>query len=206
MSTNTGSVLATAGKEVGVHEVGGNNRGKRVEEYLACVGLHAGDPWCAAFVAWCLREAGATLGGDGWPKTGFCPTIETWAKQRGVLRAQPQAGDVFLLCDAQGPFHTGFVVSVNSNGTVETIEGNTNDGGSADGDGVFRRRRNVSACEFVRWDDVLKFASKSRTVKIFRKPTRAVVIVDGVEYTCTSMSINGEPPAAGSEIAIVAEY
>lgn len=193
-------VIKIAASEVGVEEQGGNNRGKRVEEYLHSVGLGPGDPWCAAFVAWCLREAGVKLGTDGWPRTGYCPTIETWAKSNKCLSRTPRRGDVFLLLDSEGPYHTGFVSEVNSDGTVDTIEGNTNRGGSADGDGVFRRKRYVSSCSFVAWHKVLRL---SRKAKIFKNPNGATIVVDGASYPITSMTVNGEPVTSTE---IIVEY
>lgn len=47
--------------EIGTHEVGGNNRGPRVEEYLAAAGLPPGQPWCVAFVIWCYQRAASGL-------------------------------------------------------------------------------------------------------------------------------------------------
>ena len=40
-----------------VREVGGMNRGPDVETYQKTVGLSPGSPWCAAFVAYGVKEA-----------------------------------------------------------------------------------------------------------------------------------------------------
>lgn len=156
------TVLAIAGAEADahVHEVGGNNLGPRVEQYLASVGLGGGQPWCAAFVSWCLRQAGVTVE----PFTGDTWTIEDWARSKGELfnadlaRPQaPQRGDVFLLLSASTgrPTHTGFVEYVSSNGTFGSIEGNTGGSSDTDGDGVFRKTRAARDCEFARWSDLV---------------------------------------------------
>ena len=47
-------------------------------------------------------------------------------------------GMVFIISTGGGHGHTGLVVRVVGN-QLETIEGNTNDGGSREGIGVFRR-------------------------------------------------------------------
>ena len=47
-------------------------------------------------------------------------------------------GMVFIISTGSGTGHTGFVSRVVGN-KLETIEGNTNDGGSREGIGVFRR-------------------------------------------------------------------
>ena len=54
-------------------------------------------------------------------------------------------GMVFFIDTGGSRGHVG-LVAANVNGALETIEGNTNDGGSREGIGVFRRsRRRVSA-------------------------------------------------------------
>lgn len=177
MSQLIETVIDIASDEIGVIEHGGNNRGKRVEEYLAAAALPPGNPWCAAFVAWVLKKAGIPIDPKkGWPLTGYCPHVETWAKQRGILYTAPARGDAFLLYDAEGPFHIGFVEKVRTDGFVDTIEGNTNDGGSADGDGVYRRRRAIGQCRFVRWATVVN-ASDLPKPKVFMRPDKTVTVV-----------------------------
>ena len=56
-------VLETAASQEGVREHPlGSNSGPEVNQYLASVGLGAGDPWCAAFVYWCFKKASGELG------------------------------------------------------------------------------------------------------------------------------------------------
>ncbi len=50
----------------------------------------------------------------------------------------PASGCIFIL---NGHKHTGLVETAFPNGNCITIEGNTNDGGSPEGDGVYRRTR-----------------------------------------------------------------
>jgi hypothetical protein len=58
---------------------------------------------------------------------------------RGLV---PTAGAIFIL---NGHKHTGLVVSIADGGhLVSTIEGNTNDGGSPEGDGVYARTRKTT--------------------------------------------------------------
>jgi len=119
----TAALLLVASKEVGTREVGPNNHGPRVEEYLRAGGAAPGDPWCMAFVTWAMQQAGIA----GWPGGSYCPSIYTWALEHSCLHAIPQVGDVMLLMDAPGPqgcYHTGIVESVDGD-WVHTIEGNT---------------------------------------------------------------------------------
>lgn len=160
-------VIITAQHEAGVHEEGGNNCGARVEEYLASVGLPKGNPWCAAFVAWCFHSAGY----KGWPATGDTWAIRTWALSHKCYNIAAQEGDVFLLLDHHGdPMHTGFVVSI-SNGMVHTVEGNTGGQSDTDGDGVHRKARPVGDCRYVHWQDVLVVPKPALSPKVTIRPT-----------------------------------
>jgi len=151
-STFIERTLDIAKKQVGVREKPGN-RGREVAAYLAAVGLGEGHPWCAAFVIWCIREAGKKLGLDcPLPRDGRCQKLAEWAAARRCLFDSPAVGDVFVLMGSEGRFsHTGFVAALGK-GSVETIEGNTNEKGGREGVGVFKRKRKLGAgLRFVRW-------------------------------------------------------
>jgi hypothetical protein len=64
------------------------------------------------------------------------PTISTEQALDNPARVKP--GMVFIISTGGGKGHTGLVSRVVGN-RLETIEGNTNDGGSREGIGVFRR-------------------------------------------------------------------
>ncbi|MGK7390282.1 MAG: CHAP domain-containing protein [Candidatus Cyclobacteriaceae bacterium M2_1C_046] len=127
--------------EVGIREQGGANRGEQVEQYLASVGFGPGHAWCAAFVSWCYQQVGVAH-----PKSAWVPSYATKQNliyQRGkFIKQLPQAGDVFLIRYERlmRPAHIGFVDEW-QNTWVITVEGNTNDDGSREGDGVYRKRR-----------------------------------------------------------------
>lgn len=145
-------VLKVAKSQLGVMEQPpGSNRGPEVDEYIRRVGLNPKDklPWCVAFVYFCFDEAAAALGrANPMIKTGG--VLDHWAKagQRGIPRisssravADPglvQPGHIFVIDFGGGTGHTGLVLEVGA-GKLITIEGNTNDGGSREGIGVFRR-------------------------------------------------------------------
>lgn len=133
-----------------------SNRGQAVEAFTRFTRLAPPQPWCAAFVAY----TGAAMIGDGWPLplTASCYQLHQAAKGKGLLHEAPQVGDVFLTWfpKINRMAHTGFVATVLPDGTCRTIEGNTNDGGSRDGWGVFERtRRFASNDRFIRWVDAL---------------------------------------------------
>jgi hypothetical protein len=147
-------VLAVAAGEVGVLEVPpGSNRGKRVQEYMSTVGVEPGDPWCVAFVFFCYATAAKNLGIANPMATKKCKTggvLDLWnrAQDNGVATvthdsalddpSKVKSGMIFIISSGGGHGHTGLVANVVGN-RLETIEGNTNDGGSRDGIGVFRR-------------------------------------------------------------------
>jgi len=146
-------VLEVAASQVGVmEEPPGSNRGARVDEYLRAAGLNptAGSfAWCAAFVYWCAQQAAEALRRPN-PLIRTAGVLEHWneaEKQRipRVLSEQANAnptlvkpGQIFTLSTGGGHGHMGLIAQVNG-GKLTTIEGNTNDGGSREGVGVFRR-------------------------------------------------------------------
>ncbi len=140
--------LVWAASQVGVEEEPrGSNRGPQVEAYLASCGLEPGNPWCDAFVKWCLLKAVAEpdrLTGV----TGSVRRTFEHAQRLGALRHRPLRGFLGGHLNPDGTGHIYFITGVNSDGTWQTIEGNTNTGGSREGYGVFRRRRSMTPSTF----------------------------------------------------------
>jgi hypothetical protein len=122
----------------------GANRGYWVERFLRGVGLGPGYAWCAAFVAFALREAGWT---DIPRGAAAVRNWAAWADRTGRHVAQPERGDLFYWLDPATKLgHIGFVVEA-SGGFLRTIEGNTSSGergNQRDGDGAYRRTRVVT--------------------------------------------------------------
>ncbi|ATI18727.1 endolysin [Streptomyces phage Daudau] len=139
MSTQVEKVLALAEGEVGYHEGRSNGHWNNKEKYAGEVpGLAWADyqAWCATFVSWLAYKAGVS---DLFPRTASCLTGVAWFKQRGRFSEYPAVGaQVFY--GSGGGTHTGIVVSYDST-YIYTIEGNTNDNGSAEGDGVYKKKR-----------------------------------------------------------------
>ena len=116
-----------------------------------------GASWCATFVALCGR-----LGiGAEWPipdgaQYSDVDNLFEWGGQEEVLYDEPERGDLFLVPDGGGGFgHVGFVDTTVGSDDFFTIEGNTNDGGSANGEGVYERIRSKKELTFVRWAEVV---------------------------------------------------
>ena len=110
----------------------------------------------AGLLAAVLKTAGAEVG-----------VMEHWrrAEQAGIRRvpaadatadpAQVHPGMIFVLDTGGGAGHTGLVEAIDG-GRLITLEGNTNDGGSREGVGVFRRngRKIVNINRgFIRWQE-----------------------------------------------------
>jgi hypothetical protein len=124
--------------QLGIRELTGNNDGKEVEMYLHAVGLKKGPPWCAAFVSWGYLQVGIRAARSAWSPDWFPVKRVIWKQGRGE---QPQPCDVFGIYfpDKKRIAHVGIVEQWGE--SVLTIEGNTNDAGSREGDGVYRKRR-----------------------------------------------------------------
>lgn len=133
------SVLSVAQGQVGYKE-GKNNSNK----YGSAYGMNSVS-WCMIFVWWCFKQAGAE---SLIKKTASCTACWNAMKGQSVSRNSLKPGDiVFFDWDGSGDCdHVGIVESVGSS-RVTTIEGNTssgNSGSQSNGDGVYRRYRNLS--------------------------------------------------------------
>ena len=163
----------------------GSNAGPRVEKYLKSVCLPAGNPWCAAFVNWCM------VAGDivGWPATGDTWAIRDWANERGVYSTNPLVGDVFLELDNKGdPLHTGFGKAVGPT-TWDSIEGNF-------GDRVYTQSRYFAGFKFVHWQSVL--LQTARYLNIYSHDGSHAFTMDGATTSVKGIKVNGVPFAGGT--------
>ncbi len=131
----------------------GSNRGPMVDKYLKAVGLNPASgsyAWCVAFTHYCYMAAANAMGRTN-PHIMTAGVLDHWAKaatKAGVVRitsqkaiADPtlvQPGSLFIMDFGGGLGHSGLVTAV-SGGFLTTIEGNTNDDGSRNGIGVFKR-------------------------------------------------------------------
>ncbi len=131
--------LAVAMSQTGVREQG-NNAGPAVSAFLASVGLGSGYSWCMAFVYWAFGQGADSMGvKNPLVRTGGC--MKQWNETKCFkTTTDPQPGDIFIMDLGGGAGHTGIVVSVDRD-EIHCIEGNTNDNGSANGDGVYLRTR-----------------------------------------------------------------
>lgn len=129
-------VVNIARGELGVREFR-NNDGTAVEAYLHYTKTPTGSPWCAAFVSWVFGKAGYSA-----PKTAWSPSL--FPSDHITSLSSP--GNVFGLYfpELKRIAHAG-IIERRENDWLITIEGNTNQTGSREGDGVYRKRRLVKS-------------------------------------------------------------
>lgn len=121
-------MVSIASGEVGQSEQPpGSNDSPRIAMYRSATAGNPGPgPWCAYFVSWVARQAGVPLGDQG-QGFGAVDSLYAWAQRAGrayTLGAgrTPQPGDLIVFHE-----HIGIVESVDANGDIHTIEGNSSD-------------------------------------------------------------------------------
>ena len=158
------AILRVAEQHLRQHpiEVGGDNRGPWVRVYLDG---NEGPSWrwCAGFVTFVMKQACMELG-QSLPIAGSfsCDSLAYQAKHADLFvpGAHLESGSVawstlgpaqiFLVRRTPSDWtHTGFSFE-GANTVFSTIEGNTNEDGSANGFEVARRTRSVAKKDFIR--------------------------------------------------------
>lgn len=149
-SATRDSLATVYTSQIGVKEATGHNDGPQVEAYQKVTGNRKGDAWCASFVSACLKYAKIPgyRNGNGSAASWFKPShivyqrgvhsirnFERLAGYRGntgslYFTKLGRIGHIFFIDDIRGDY-------------VITVEGNTNNGLSRDGDGVYRLRRKI---------------------------------------------------------------
>ncbi|MFB7671332.1 peptidoglycan-binding protein [Kitasatospora purpeofusca] len=140
MSMSPAAIIAVAEAEIGYHEGrsadGHWNNKQKFSDAVPSLEWSNFQAWCATFVSWCAMQSGNA---DVYPRTASCALGVAWFRARGRLTEFPSVGaQVFF--GAGGGSHTGLVIDFDET-TITTVEGNTNDSGSAEGDGVYRKVR-----------------------------------------------------------------
>ena len=96
-----------------------------------------GQPWCGAFVSWCLWKAGVLTAAMGGPMYS-CSAMVRRARSRGQWASNPVVGALVIYDFGSGsPAHVEFVTGIVSGG-INAIGGNTS------GDLVARKNRSNS--------------------------------------------------------------
>lgn len=123
-------------KEIGKEEIPhGSNWGVNVQKYLATVGITFPASWCMAFVYWCVEQAANELKVPN-PLFKSGGVMEVWNHMPTKRLTVANVGAIFIMDFHNGHGHTGFVKNKSPLLTVPkilTVEGNSNENGSADG-------------------------------------------------------------------------
>ncbi|MBI9052450.1 MAG: CHAP domain-containing protein [Bacteroidales bacterium] len=129
--------------QLGVRELTGQNDGDSVEMYLQSTGLPKGYAWCAAFVNWVyIQNEIQTVNSPAWSPSWFTQNV-IYKPSEYILNAYPNKGDVFgIYFNKKGRVaHVGLIHRWPDGNITITVEGNTNEAGSREGDGVYKKRR-----------------------------------------------------------------
>jgi hypothetical protein len=133
----TNGAVICASAFIGTKETSPNS-GPVIDEMLAGVGLPPGNPWCAAFVHHCFHAAANALEMlNPCPKTGG--VLKMWDQAPDAAKVdKPVRGAIIVMDHGKGHGHCGIVEAVNGGGLLESIEGNSDRGGSRTGGSVVR--------------------------------------------------------------------
>jgi hypothetical protein len=119
------AVQAAAGEVGQAEQPPGSNDSPRIADYRSAVAGAGVGPWCAQFVSWAEKQAGTPIGEAG---QGFqsVEAVAAWGQRTGRWQpagSVPQPGDLIVW----GGRHIGIVESVDPDGSIHTIEGNSSD-------------------------------------------------------------------------------
>jgi hypothetical protein len=130
-------VIALARKQVGIQDNGGSTKFGRwymtthkaqltVKRDGGSISDYAAGEWCDMFVSWVGDQAHVR----GMGKDAYTVEHAKWFQRVGRWGSTPKPGAVVFFSWSGGGIdgidHVGLVVKDNGNGTIQTIEGNTN--------------------------------------------------------------------------------
>jgi len=144
-------VLGAANREIGYTEWPPESN---LSKFGSWFGAN-GQPWCAQFVSYCFYVVGLPLSAESKKGFAFCPNGVKWFKEQSRFFNTPKVGDVAFFDWHKGrpacrsnkeencsdAWHVGIVESVNADGSIITIEGNTEIGNDGNGGKAMRRKR-----------------------------------------------------------------
>lgn len=158
--------VALAEADHRVREVGGNNHGPRIKQYLDNLDppMAEGAPWCAAEVQYvsdiAARGLGVTNPLDAVKLEALVQSYYDTLSYNEVSPAEVEPGDLALFkFSTSGRWdHIGIVAQPPKPGskTFWCVEGNTGDVSQRDGDGVYLKPREIDAgypVVFLTWGD-----------------------------------------------------
>ncbi len=136
------AVAERAARDIGVKEKG-QNRGKRIEQYQAAVGIKPGQPYCIAAICCWIKEAAKEMGVtyQNLLSPSAMRFLE-YARKQGYqiypFDIQPEDLPCIGIIDhGKGAGHAFLIVGMDEDsGALDTIDANSNAMGVRDGQGV----------------------------------------------------------------------
>jgi hypothetical protein len=147
LSTNKLIDIALGEHALNIRETS-TNQGPGIKKYWEAtyypLGYENREPWCCSFVVWCIQQAGIYSDGKR-PKTPSVFAMENWAWNNNIPLTKPvksvKKGQLVIFAFS----HIAIALSDSDNdGDFLTIEGNTNPSGSREGNGVYKKVRNLN--------------------------------------------------------------
>lgn len=143
------------------------NRGYIIDKFNYSVNNPLGSPYCGAFVGYCL-----IVNNVEYPKPSglavnyYYHGFKTFSLGKVLQnKAVPKYGDIFIMKRGNTiKGHTGFILSYDAKTrTIATIEANTNNTGSREGDGVYIKKRKLEPYNFF---GIIGFSKTSNNEKM----------------------------------------
>lgn len=135
-------MVAVASSQIGVHE-GRNASGWNNDNPFGLWYGMNGVSWCAEFISWAAAHSGCQ---KIIPRHAYTPAGKDWFWNHGLGHHHPHVGDIaYYYSNSQGRIHHVDLVVGVFNGGYYSVGGNTNNTGSAQGDGVYKLKRSISA-------------------------------------------------------------
>lgn len=145
----------------GAREVGGDNLGMWQRHFARG---RENQPWCQDFATTVYMDAARNVGIEELPfdlcdankvPSSWVPWVANSALRAGKLRLgkdeRPVPGGSMFFLKGERYFHVG-IVTADKGSHFETIEGNSNAAGSANGNAVVARYRARSTADFAVWN------------------------------------------------------
>lgn len=161
-----------ARSQVGVHEgkdkSGNWNNDQKYSDQLPGFKWSDGQAWCATFVCWVFWKTGNL---DLLPSpSASVDALAAGFKANGRFSEYPAKGAVAFYGVPSDLNHTGIVVDYDQD-FIYVVEGNTNDNGSREGDGVYLKKRERRGANVIGYG-LPKFAEPIESADPkFAKPT-----------------------------------
>jgi hypothetical protein len=190
-----GAVVRAAQGEIGIKEVR-ENAGPRVDAYNRYTGVKDA-PWCASFASFCFYKAGFQQ-----PRTAWSPAL--FPRERCVEFTPLRLGNSGLAAGrvmgiyypSKGRIaHCGIVTGIDGD-WVFSVEGNTNDDGGNEGDGVYAKKRHRRT--IAKYADWIKAPLTRRNVPASSPsidlPSSSLRGIEAISHSFWLCSVDGPRP------------